>query len=77
MAFSTHTPNLQIIDSFLTGSNAADTLTADISGYYFIEDKRCDANRHRKNLLSNNNIPVIPGCKTERRKFYTVKLNIS
>ena len=33
------TPNLQIIDSFLTGSNAADTLTADISGCYFIEDK--------------------------------------
>jgi hypothetical protein len=37
------TPNLQIIDSFLTGGNAdisvTDMLTADVSGCYVIEDK--------------------------------------
>lgn len=44
------TPNLQIIDGFLTGGNAAyisvaDTLTADVSGCYIIEDKGYDSNK--------------------------------
>ena len=49
-------PNIQIIEGFLTGGNAADisvadTLTADVSGCYIIEDKEYDGNRHRENLL--------------------------
>lgn len=65
------TPNLQIIDGFLTGGNTADisvagTLTADVSGCYVIEDKGYDCNNHRQNLLSNNNIPVIPGRKNRK-----------
>lgn len=48
------TPNLQIIDGFLTKGNAADALIADVSGCYVIEDKGYDGNKHRENLLSNN-----------------------
>ena len=65
------TPNFQIIDGFLTGGNSADisvagALTADVSGCYIIEDKGYDCNNHRQNLLSNNNIPVIPGRKNRK-----------
>lgn len=57
------TPNLQIIDCFLTDGNTDDisiagALTAYISGCYVIEDKEYDCNNHRQNLLFNNNIPV-------------------
>jgi transposase len=65
------TPDLQIIEGFLTGGNAADItaadeLTANISGCYVIEDKGYDCNRHREKLLSNNNTPVIPGRKNRK-----------
>lgn len=65
------TPNLQIIDCFLTDGNTDDisiagALTAYISGCYVIEDKEYDCNNHRQNLLSNNNIPVIPGRKNRK-----------
>ena len=65
------TPDLQIVDGFLTGGNTADIsvadmLTADVSGCYIIEDKGYDCNKHRQNLLSNNNIPVIPGRKNRK-----------
>jgi hypothetical protein len=60
------TPDFRITEGFLTGGNKADIsfadeLLANISGCYVIEDKGYDSNRHRENLLSNNNIPVIPG----------------
>jgi transposase len=38
-------------------------LTAAVSGCYIIEDKGYDSNKHRIYLMSNNNIPVIPGRK--------------
>lgn len=65
------TPDFQIIEGFLTGGNTADIsvadeLTADISGCYVIEDKGYDDDKHRKNLLSNNNISVIPGRKNRK-----------
>ena len=65
------TPDFHIIDGFLTSGNTADIsvadeLTADVSGCYVIEDKGYDDNQHRKNLLSNNNIPVIPGRKNRK-----------
>lgn len=65
------TPDFQIIEGFLTGGNTADVsvadeLTADVSGCYVIEDKGYDDDKHRKNLLSNNNIPVIPGRKNRK-----------
>jgi transposase len=41
----------------------ADSLTAEVSGCYFIADKGYDSNAHRAYLLSNNNILVIPGRK--------------
>ena len=62
------TPDFKIIDGFLTGGNQADIspandLTAEVSGCYVIEDKGYDSNNHRAYLVSNNNIPVIPGRK--------------
>ena len=52
----------------MSGGNRADIscangLTASVSGCYIIEDKGYDSNNHRAYLLSNNNIPVIPGRK--------------
>ena len=60
------TPDFRIIEGFLTGGNKADVsfadeLTANIYNCRIIEDKGYDSNRHRANLLKNNNIPVIPG----------------
>ncbi len=68
------TPNFQIIDGFLTGGDAADigvadALTADVSGCYVIEDKGYKGNRHRENLLSNNNVSVIPRHKNRKEKI--------
>ena len=68
------TPDLQIVDGFLTGGNTADisvadALTVDVSGCYVIEDKGYDCNKHRQNLSSNNNIPVIPGRKNRKEKI--------
>lgn len=73
------TPNLQIIDCFLTDGNTDDisiagALTAYISGYYVIEDKEYDCNNQRQNLLSNNNIPVIPGRKNRKEAILYDKI---
>ena len=62
------TPDFKIVEGFLTGGNKADIsfaneLSAYVFGCYIIEDKGYDSNKHRANLLSNNNIPVIPGRK--------------
>lgn len=55
-----------VVEGILTGGNiadisVADEITEDISGFYMIEDKGYDSDKHRANLESNNNIPVIPG----------------
>ena len=60
------TPDFHIVEGYLSGGNiadisCADDLTACVSGCYIIEDKGYDSNKHRIYLLSNNNIPVIPG----------------
>ena len=73
------TPDFQIIDGFLTGGNTADisvadSLTIDLSGCYVIEDKGYDSDKHRKNLLSNNNIPVIPGRKNRKEPIMYDKM---
>ena len=62
------TPDFHIVEGYLSGGNiadisCADDLTACVSGCYIIEDKGYDSNKHRIYLLSNNNIPVIPGRK--------------
>ena len=63
------TPEGKIVEGMLTGGNIADISVADnmmedISGCYVIEDKGYDSDKHRANLVSNNNIPVIPGRKS-------------
>lgn len=73
------TPDFQIIDGFLTGGNiadisVADSLTIDLSGCYVIEDKGYDSDKHRKSLLSNNNIPVIPGRKNRKEPILYDKM---
>lgn len=60
------TPDFLIIEGYLSAGNQADisqadALTAEVSCCYVIEDKGYDSNRHRRYLVSNNNIPVIPG----------------
>lgn len=62
------TPDFCIIEGYLSEGNRADIscandLTAAVSCCYIIEDKGYDSNQHRLYLLSNNNIPVIPGRK--------------
>jgi hypothetical protein len=62
------TPEFHIVEGYLSGGNRADIscadgLTAFVSGCYIIEDKGYDSNNHRIYLISNNNIPVIPGRK--------------
>jgi transposase len=62
------TPDFRIVEGYLSGGNqadiaCADDLTAAVSGCYIIEDKGYDSNKHRTYLISNNNVPVIPGRK--------------
>jgi len=62
------TPEGHVVEGMLTGGNIADISVADeitecISGCYIVEDKGYDSDKHRTNLESNNNIPVIPGRK--------------
>ena len=50
-----------MIEGFLTGGNKADIsfadeLSANVFGCYILGDKGYDSNRHRENLISNNNI---------------------
>jgi len=60
------TPEFHIVEGYLSGGNRADIscadgLTASVSGCYIIENKGYDSNNHRIYLISNNNIPLIPG----------------
>jgi IS5 family transposase len=60
-----------VVEGLLTGGNVsditvADDLTADVVGCYVVEDMGYDCDRHRRELESNNNIPVIPGRKNRK-----------
>jgi transposase len=60
-----------VIEGLLSGGNKADIsfadeLTADVVGCYVVEDKGYDSDKHRQTLISNNNIPVIPGRKNRK-----------
>lgn len=61
-----------IVEGMLTGGNVADISVADymmenIYGCYVIEDKGYDSDKHRMNLRSSNNTPVIPGRKNRKQ----------
>ena len=65
------TPEGAVIEGMLTGGNVADISVADfmmenVFGCYVVEDKGYDSMKHRANLMSNNNIPVIPGRKNRK-----------
>lgn len=81
------TPEGYVVEGMLTGGNVADISVADcimenVSGCYVIEDKGYDSNKHRANLESNNNIPVIPGRKNRKQPIiydkcmYKIRKNI-
>ncbi len=56
------------MEGFLSSGNQADIthtndLTQNITGFYVIEDKGYDSDKHREGLILNQNTPVIPGRK--------------
>jgi len=60
-----------VVEGLLTGGNVsditvADDITADIVGCHVIEDRGYDSDDHRRELESNNNVPVIPGRKNRK-----------
>jgi transposase len=60
-----------IVEAILTAGNISDIsvaneLTSDVVECYIVEDRGYDSDTHRANLLSNNNIPVIPGRKNRK-----------
>jgi IS5 family transposase len=66
------TPEGYVLEGMLTGGNIADISVADcimenVFGCYVIEDKGYDSDKHRANLRSNNNTPVIPGRKNRKQ----------
>lgn len=66
------TPEGYVVEGMLTGGNVADISVADcimenVFGCYVIEDKGYDSDKHRANLRSNNNTPVIPGRKNRKQ----------
>ena len=81
------TPEGYVIEGMLTGGNVADISVADymmesVYGCYVIEDKGYDSCKHRANLISHNNIPVIPGRKNRKepiiydKSMYKIRRNI-
>jgi IS5 family transposase len=60
-----------VVEGMLTGGGVhditvADDLLEDVIGCYVVEDMGYDSDEHRRNLVSNNNIPVIPGRKNRK-----------
>ena len=81
------TPEGKVVEGMLTGGNIADISVADhmmedVSGCYVIEDKGYDSDKNRANLVSNNNIPVIPGRRNRKqhiiydKSMYKIRKNI-
>lgn len=62
--------------------SVANTLFEDVLGCFVVEDKGYDSNDHRRFLIANNNIPVIPGRKNRKipiiydKKIYTLRKRI-
>jgi len=59
------------VEGLLTGGNVHDVTVAndlfeDVVGFYVVEDAGYDSNPHRRELMANNNIPVIPGRKNRK-----------
>ena len=75
------------VEGLLTGGNVhdvtvADDLFEDVVGCYVVEDAGYDSNPHRRELVANNNIPVIPGRKNRKilieydKKIYKLRKRI-
>jgi transposase len=68
-----------VVEGFLTGGNVsditvADELTAEVVGCYVVEDRGYDSKAHRNTLISNNNVPVIPGRKNRKEPIVYDKI---
>ena len=81
------TPEAHVVEGLLTGGNVADItvaddLTGDVVGCYVVEDRGYDSNAHRIALISNNNVPVIPGRNNPKetviydKKIYKLRKRI-
>jgi len=62
----------QLVCGFLSGANVHDVqaaveLVEDVVGWYVVGDRGYDSDRFRRELGSNNNIPVIPGRKNRTK----------
>lgn len=73
------TAESHVVEGFLTGGNVsdmtvADELTAEVVGCYVVEDMGYDSNAHRVTLVSNNNVPVIPGRKNRKEPIIYDKI---
>ncbi|MEB3701620.1 IS5 family transposase domain protein [Candidatus Bealeia paramacronuclearis] len=75
------------VEGQLTGGNVHDVTVAsglfeDIVGCYALGDAGYDSDRYRRDLMSNNNIPVIPGRKNRKipidcdKKIYKLRSRI-
>ena len=75
------------VEGLLTGGNVhditvADELFEDVVGRYVVEDAGYDSDPHRRELVANNNIPVIPGRKNRKipieydKKLYKLRKRI-
>jgi len=75
------------VEGLLTGGHVHDVTVAnilleDVVGCYVVEDAGYDSDPHRRELLANNNIPVIPGWKNRRipieydKKLYKLRSRV-
>jgi putative transposase len=75
------------VEGMLTGGNVHDVTVADdlfenVVGCYVVEDAGYDSDPHRRELMANNNIPVIPGRKNRKipieydKKIYKLRKRI-
>ena len=75
------------VEGLLTGGNVHDVTVADdlfenVVGCYVVEDAGYDSDPHRRELMSNNNIPVISGRKNRKipieydKKVYKLRKRI-
>ena len=81
------TAEYHFVEGLLTGGNVhdvkvADDLFQDVVGCYVVEDAGYDSDPHRRELMANNNIPVIPGRKNRKipieydKKVYKLRKRI-
>lgn len=75
------------VEGLLTGGNVHDATVADdlfenVVGCYIVKDAGYDSDPHRRELVANNNIPVLPGRKNRKipieydRKIYKLRKRI-